>query len=148
MTATYIEALDEIMTVFKDAWDAGSTPVVGYIPEIVWPGIEPEENLPTDKFWARFSNKTLDDEQSTLKGVGLRRYTIEGLAFIQIFAPLSNSEAVKKAKELATLTRNAYRGITTPSCVWFRNARIQEVGSKDKWYQINVLVNYEHDDIN
>jgi len=145
MTATYIEALDELQAMFSTGWIAGAPPIVGVVPFISWPGLERKDPPESDKYYTRFSQQTSNEEQSNLKGVGLRRYTIEGFLFIQIFAPLSDTEGVDNARQLAVMVRDIYKGKQTVSSIFLRNARIQEIGSDDKWYQINVVVDFEHD---
>jgi len=147
MTATYQAAIDELLGLFNDGWTAGAPTIVPYVPDVVWPGLEPVDNPDPSRYWVRVTQQTVNEEQSNLKGVGARRYTINGILVFQLFAPMSDSEGVETVRSLAVLARDIYRGKQTTLSTWLRNARILEVGPDNKWYQINVLVDYEHDDI-
>jgi len=143
---TYEEAIDEIFSIFKINWEANSAAVVGYTPEVRWYGVEKPKTPPMDKFWARVSQQTVTDEQSTLRNGECTRYTTDGLVFVQLFCPKSDSEGMEKGRKLAMLARDAYRGNATSGKVWFRNARIKELSSKKDMYRLNVVAEYEYDE--
>lgn len=151
MTADYDTAIDEIFGLFKTTWDGGAAAIVGSVPTVYWPGVEPGAPPPAENFWARVSQRTVEEPQITLSsrvgGVNQRRFRVQGLLFVQIFCPMAHSDAITQGRQLATLVRNAYRGATTASCVEFFNPRIDEVGPDDVAYQINVVVEYRYDDV-
>lgn len=149
MTATYPEAIDQIYGLFNLEWNANSAAIVGYNPEIRWPGVEEDTIPPADKFWCRISQQTLDEPQTTLRnGLGEQRYTASGLVFIQLFCPKSDTEGMDKGKKLAQVAKKAFRGKTTSGKVWFRNARIQELAPEDNAYRFNIVAEYTYDEIN
>ena len=83
---TYTEAVDQIFGIFNSDWEAGSASIVGYVPEIRWPGVEEPTKPDLTKYWARVSQQTVDDTQTGLRnGSCGQRYTASGLVFIQIF---------------------------------------------------------------
>ena len=148
MSATYQQAIDEIFQVFNDAWNLGSAAIVGYIPETRWQGVEIPSKANYSKYWVRVSQQTIGEPQTTLRNADDgQRYTPYGLCMIQLYCPRSDSENMQKGRSLAALARNAYRGQSTPSQVWFRNARIVEVEPDEKWTKFNILVEYEYDEI-
>ena len=152
MTVAYDEGLDEIFALFSAAWLANTPAIVGYMPDVRWPNIEEPAKPPSDKFWARVSNKTVLEEQCSMSACveqpGLRRYEISGLVFVQIFCPKQLATASELGKKLAIIARNAFRGKQTePGRVWFRNTTINELPPEALFYRYNVVSEYEFDDI-
>jgi len=146
MALTYDEAIDQIFSIFRTAWNAKSAAIVGYIPEVRWPGVEEPDTPNTDKFWVRVSQQTVKEGQSTLRNDGCTRYTTDGLLFIQLFCPKSDSKSMEKGRKLAMLARDAYRGNSTDGKVWFRDARIKELPPEKDWYRFNIIAEYEYDE--
>jgi hypothetical protein len=151
MTTTYVDAQNEIYSVLFVAWNNGASAIAGYVPEIRWIGAEKAPKIVQDKFWASASIKTVISQQSTLSNcegiIGQKKYTETGLLFIQIFAPMSVGSGMLNGKKLATLARNAYRGVSTESGVWFRNARINDLEPDDGFYRWNVIAEFEYDEL-
>lgn len=163
MTLTYDAAVDEMFGLFKAAWDSGSAAIVGYVPEVRWPGVElknPDGSIKkpeSDKYWARVSQQGVDEEQTSLSAcvasnenggvLPASRFTAIGLLFVQLFCPKTEAEAMEFGRELAKLSRAAYRGKKTAGGVWFRNVRIIEVESEELWHRFNVVAEYEYDEV-
>jgi len=148
MTTTYVEAIDQIFSLFNSAWVANSSAIAGYVPEVRWPGVEETGTPDASKFWARVSQQTVLEEQATLSdNNGKRRYTADGLIFVQLFCPKSDVEAMDKGRKLAVIARNSFRGKTTSGKVWFRNARINELAPEESAYRFNVVAEYEYDEV-
>lgn len=74
--------------------------------------------------------------------MGTKRYTQTGTLWVQVFAPVG--DGMVTAYGLAQAVVNAYR--TARGTVWYRNARMQEVGSSGAFEQINVLTDFTYDD--
>jgi len=147
MTATYTEAVDAINGAFYEAWQAEAASIVGSVPEIRWQGVEADKP-PQNVFWCRVSIQTVYEEQTTLSNDnGTKRYRTGGLVFVQIFCPTADAQAMDKGRKLAIVARNAFRGKQTANGVWFRNARINELPPEDDAYRLNVVADYEYDDI-
>lgn len=147
MTATYPQAIDEIYGLFRTAWNAGAPAIVGYTPEIRWPGVEEPTKPETKKFWARVSSQNVTERQITFRNGTSKRYQTDGLIFVQIFAPMSNAQAMEKLRLLAVVARNAFRGKVTGSDVWFRNCRINELSPDGTSYRCNIVAEYQFDEI-
>lgn len=151
MTATYPQAIDDMFKTFNDAWQAGAAAVVGSIPTVYWHGVESSVNPPTNVYWVRVSTQTVLERQTTFKsGIAPsenRRYTAQGLLFIQLFCPMSDSQSMDRGRRLAVLARDAFRGAETVNGVWFRNARINELPPEENSYRFNVVVEYVFDDL-
>ena len=149
MSATYTQAIDEIFGRFNDIWQAQATGICGEVPEVRWHGIESPEKPNYDKYWVRVSQETVDERQSTLRNPNCgQRHRTDGLLFIQLFCPKSDARSMENGRKLATIARDAYRGYTSPSGVWFRNARVSELEAEEKWIRFNVIVTYQYDETN
>ena len=131
------QAVDAILDIFKAAWDpTGFAAVYGDKP-----GTKP----PSEALWARATIQHATGDQSSLAGeTGTRRYTEEGTLTVQVFAPVGDGST--ECYRAATLVRDAYRDARHPN-VWFRNARIQEVGASGAFDQINVLATFSYDTV-
>lgn len=153
MNCTMPVAVDEMLTMFKQAWDAGSPPHGrngNTAVEVRWPnddaGKEPDQALP----WARVVLQHMAGGQYSLGVPGNRLWEHEGLLAIQIYVPVGRGLAT--ARELAMIAKNAFEGRSSPSGVWFRNCHFQEVGQDAEnpetkaWDQTNVLVQFVYDE--
>lgn len=144
-------ANDEINTLFLNAWNAGSAAIVGYIPEIRWQGVQYRDLPDGSKFWVRLSKQTVIEGQAALStdagAPGQRKYTVAGLVFVQLFCPKSNTQAFELGQKLAKLSRNAFRGKSTPGKIWFRNVRINEIDPEELYERFNVVTEFEHDEL-
>ncbi len=144
----FTTARDEILGLFKAAWDAGTPPINGgEVVEVRWPGVDAGDPPPADKAWARIMVRHGTSRQSTFGPTGGRRFTRPGLITVQVFAPNSGGNGLSFAEKLGIIARDAFEGRGTASGIWFRNARIQEIGPDGAWYQMNVLVEFEYDEM-
>lgn len=147
MSTTYENAVSEMFERFYSVWQTDTVAVVGSVPEVHWQGIETGQKPGFDTFWARVSQETVSDEQSTLRnGDSGQRYETNGLLFIQIFCPKSDPQGMAKGRQLGSIARNAFRSHVTPSGVWFRNPRVVELEAEEKWLRLNVIVQYQYDE--
>lgn len=147
----YEGARDEMFALFNAAWLAGTAAIVGYVPEVRWQGITKETKPDESKFWARVSLQTVGGEQASLSNcagaIGQKHYTDFGLIFVQIFAPKSGQQSQLKLSRLGMLARNVFRGVSTDHKVWFRNARINELPDELEFHRLNVVAEYEYDEL-
>lgn len=143
----YSSAIDEIFTLFNEAWASGADEIIGYTPDILWPGLA--NGVPDNsKFWVRISKQQVGSNQGTLSESvvqnGSKRFNSFGLIFVQIFAPKRNDSPIL-ADKLANFTQNIFRSKTDN--VTLRNSRIQELPLEDGAIRINVVVEFEFDEI-
>ena len=131
-------ARDELIAVVKTAWDAGAAGVTMLYPDTIG-------DPPDDGPWARTSVRHAANRQATLAVPGEQRFTATGLVVVQIFAKVALGYTT--IDPLVDVVVNAFRGTTTPGGVWFRNARVVEVGRDGPWVQVNVLAEFEYDQI-
>ena len=138
MPATIATARDEMSALFKAAWDTTGLPVI-------WDDVA-KTPPKTRTGWARFTIRHEDGDQSTLSGgLGKARFTRRGTIFIQIFTPVG--KGLSDADPLIKKAMDAYEGKSTASGVWFRNVRPREIGPDGDWNQVNVLADFEYDEV-
>lgn len=147
MTANYETAIDEVFGLFKTAWDAGSGAIVGYVPTILWPGLD--KGVPdASEFYVRISTQQVGSNQSTLSenvvSQGSKRFESFGLIFVQIFAP-KREHILPLANKLANFTQKIFRDKTEN--VILKNAKINELPIENGLIRINVITEFEFDEI-
>lgn len=151
MTTNYIDARNEINSLFYEAWQLKAAAIAGYLPEIRWQGVQYRSLPDGSKIWGRVSIQTVFEEQTTLSTCegkpGQKRYTASGLVFVQLFCPKSDTESYAKGGKLAKIARDAFRGKSTPGKVWFRNARINEIPPEELYERYNVVTEFEYDEL-
>jgi hypothetical protein len=143
---TYIDAINDMWHIFKTAWDSKTTAVVGYVPVVFYPGMI-ESKPDASKFWVRISQRTIMEGQTTLTdSENKKTYTSEGLIFIQLFCPKTNSSNFQLGRRLAEIARNAYRGNVSHENIIFRNGRIQEFPNEESYFYFRIVIEYEYDE--
>lgn len=147
MTTNYTDAIDSMFSLFKTEWDVFSLSLLGYAPDIRWPGVEEPEKPDCGKYFSRISQQTVNESQSTLADdSSIQRYTCDGLLFVQIFAPRSDSQSMENMRALAMSTKNVFRKHTDSGNIWFRNSRIEELPPEENFYNFNVVAEYQYDE--
>lgn len=94
-----------------------------------------------------YQRSALGLQASLANDNGARRWENAGTLWIQCFGTDASAEGLEIAENIATIAMNAYQGKSTENCAWFRNVRAVNLGSSGGWYQINVLVDYEYDEV-
>lgn len=143
-------ARKEIFALVDSVWTDKAPAIVGAAsaPVIRWQGDE-EGALPGGtEFWMRASTQGVDTEQSgfavgehTQSGV---RFTTTGIVILQLFAPMKG-DGYAKGELLAALGQCMFMASHTPSGVWFRRPRINELENDGTWYRWNVIADYQFD---
>lgn len=133
---TVDQARDAMLAIFKAYWDAVLPAVVAVYGDVPAPT--------TPSAWARVVVRHATGGQSSLTGgLGTTKYESRGTLWIQVFAPVG--DGMVRAYALAEGVVNAYRNAKID--VWFRNVRMNEVGTSGAFEQINVLVDFEYETI-
>ncbi len=139
MSLTITQARDEMLAPLKTAWDAGANGAPLKYDDV--PG-----TAPTSGSWGRVSVRHFSGEQATLaNNEGVRRWRNAGIIFVQLFAEAGSGFGALDA--LVEVVKNAYQGKDTPGGAWFRNVRVNEVGRDGPWEQVNVLIDFEYDQV-
>lgn len=152
MIDSYSQANGELYKPIKDILESVEiVTLFGYAIDVRWPNNEKLENPTSDKIWVRVSRQTVSNPQTAIqnnyRGQSARKYTNYGLLFVQLFSPKTNGVYPKVEKLAETLLKNAFRGKSTEHCITFRNARMSEVTPENDWYRLNVVTEYEYDEI-
>ena len=142
MSLTRNEAIDEICAIFKAAWDA-----TGYGERVKYDNIS-KKSLPPDGEipWARVTLRHATSAQASLAGeVGTRRFRRTGVLTVQVFEPIGSG--LSGTTDLPKIVQESYEGVVSTGGVWFRNVRINEVGPDGDFFQTNVVIDFEYDEI-
>jgi hypothetical protein len=131
MSLTYKQATDEMKTMLLN--------VATY--QIFWESVRDDRQQDEDP-WGSVSIRHAVARQDTLGGTGNRSFLRQGTMLVAIFTQAGKGLSI--AYELARVSVNAYEGQSSPSGVWFRNVRVQEMGRDGEFYQINVIVEFEY----
>lgn len=151
MTATRLQAHDDIRTLITDAVTAGATAIVGYVPEMRFDRVRiPGQNVPdASKHWLRISCHDDDSPQTAFvgetPGASSKQFTTNGMTIVELYAPMSRITGAREQDTLAQLVQSALRNVETPNGVWFRNPTIRNVQDDGKSYRLNVTVEHEYD---
>jgi len=149
MTTNLSGAIDEIATLFNSNVLSNSTAIIGYVPEIEWPGIDTGVCKDGSKFWLKFSTNNVFTEQETLcENIvinGSRRYNSQGFVSFQIFAP-KRKDSYQKALSFSQMLQIVFRK-SLPNVI-LRNSRIVELPPENGIVRFNVFADYEFDEIN
>lgn len=144
-------ARKEIFALIKAAWDDKAPAIVGAAtaPEIRYQGVEKGALPGADKYWMRAGTQMVETGQSsfavtehTARGV---RYTTDGIVILQLFAPMSAVDGYAKGELLAYAAQCMFMAANTPSGVWFRRPRINELDNDGTFYRWNVFADYQFD---
>lgn len=138
-----VQATDEMLAAFKTRWDSLTTAVCGYVPAVEWPGLDPMNPEDKTKAWARIAILHNKSSQTGFGDSGSRMHTRTGFVAIQIFTPRD----LLIAQQLGIIARNAYEDQPTAGGVWFRDATVNEVGTTASWCQLNVLIEFQYDEL-
>jgi hypothetical protein len=134
---TPVEAVDEILDILNTAWIT-----TGF--KIFYENTRDERDT-DDSPWAVAILRHVSGDQSTLGGDGNRNFTNQGILIVQIYTP--TAKGLQESYRLASVVKDAFDGVSSPSGVWFRNARINEAGKDGQFTQTNVLINFRYDEI-
>lgn len=143
MPSTTKQARDEILGRLKSTVDALTAPPGPLT--IIYDDAKKEP--PRDATsWARARVQHTTGRQASLSGAtGVKRWERGGFLIVQLFTPAKEGQNL--SDDLASIIRGAFEGYSTPSGVWFRNPRINEVGQDGTWYQVNIFVDFLYDEI-
>lgn len=133
------EAIDTMLGIVN-TWASDAGYPVGY--EDV-PNAQP---LPptSEQVWARAIVRHATSDAGSLTGAeGAIRYQTNGFVWVQIFAPKGDGGLAGRAA--AQLLLSAFRAARM--AVWFRNVRMNELGSDGAWTRYDVKADFEYDTV-
>lgn len=140
MSATFLEATDDIKKIITDAWKLANPTF-----PMVYDDLGEPQIPKTEKPWCRVTIRHNRGEQETLvNSLGNRLFKRDGLVTVQIFTP--RGQGLTRSYELAKVAADAFEGKATPKGVWFRSVRLREVGPDANWYQVNIIADFEYNE--
>jgi hypothetical protein len=141
VSITYLQAEDEIYGIANRAWVSsidGSG--LHYQPKLYFPD-SPVPPADVDEIYARCSFSVVTAEQASLSRYqGVSTYEEDGLFAMQIYAPKKKASALRTAKQMADVVRNAFCTPSTSGEVWFRGQRVSPVAGNETKNQVNVVI--------
>lgn len=139
----------EVFALFAAGFAAEAATIVGSAVDVRYQGVEDPTPPGALEYFVRASTQLADTGQSgfvvaehAAKGV---RFTTDGVAIFQVFAPMKSPGAYAKGELLASLVQRIFMSAETPSGVWFRRPRINELENDGTWYRWNVLTDFQFD---
>lgn len=151
MSVTYTEASAEMFGLLLEVWEARAATIFGQPSTLYMQDIGQQNKIPGDAYWGRVSRQTIDDEQSSLSACvgapGSKRYEAMGLVFVQLFGPRSDTRANHTLALMAMELRNALRRGKAGGSVWYRKPRINELPVEDKYVRVNVVAEFNYDEV-
>ena len=134
---TYEEAVDEILDMFKEAWEP-----TGY--DVFYEQTRDQRNTTEDPWcsvWVRHSGGS----QATLGGKGNRKF--RRIGFVQVAIHTPSVFGLSSSYQLAKVVTDAYEGKSSANGkVWFRQVRINEAGRDGMFNILNVYADFEYDE--
>jgi hypothetical protein len=142
MSLTRKEAIDEICTVFKTAWDT-----TGHGDRVKYDNVGKTSVPPSGQDpWVRVVIRHGTSAQGSLAGeVGTRRFRRTGLITAQVMEV--KGQGLSGATDLPKIVQDAFEGVSTPGGVWFRDVAINEIGPDGDFFLTNVVAFFEYDEI-
>lgn len=114
------------------------------VSKVIWDDLD--DKVPAGQVsWARVTMRHADGGQSSLSNLnGVRRFTLTGTIFIQIFTP--KNTAARQADTISDSFLDALRKFRDDN-LWLRDIRKREVGRDGDFYAVTVLSTFSYDDI-
>ncbi len=134
MPLTTKEARDEALGRFKTVWDADALSTGWRV--LYW---DDNQDPPTSGNWARV---TMRHATGRVVAIGGKMAERNGTLTVQLFAEAG--DGLSTVDDLATVVNNAFEGHATPGGVLFENVRINEIGHDGRWFNVNVLADFEY----
>lgn len=130
------QAVDAMLAVFKDAWDALGYPATySDVPAATPTG---------SAVWARALVQHATARTKSLTGaLGTQRYVNKGTVWVQVFAPPGDGSVAGRDASQAVV--DAYRDARIS--VLFRNVRMNELGKDGGFERFDVKADFEYDEV-
>jgi hypothetical protein len=140
MTATVLQAINDIALEVKTAWEAAfsSAPLIFEN--------STDDDKPDSGTWGKVFIRHNQSIEATLSGkTPAKRYRRFGVCTTQIF--VTQGEGVRTLAPSVQTMLELLQSKETDNNVLFRNVRFNEVGQNGKWYQTNFIFEFEYDHV-
>ncbi len=129
--------------------------VLAYVPATLYQGMKSSavnsDRPDATKYFCRVSQQTVMEEQRTLStdcfAPGFKRFGVDGLLTVQIFCPKSDARAWELGRAVARIVRDKYRRNVAGDSIVYRRSRILELEPELEFLRLNVIAEYEYDEI-
>lgn len=142
ITTARQDKINEILLILKLQIDKTS-----FKGRIKWDNVATKSLPPAGHLpWLRAVLRHGASFQATLSGAtGKRRFRRTGTLVVQCFDIVG--QGLAPGGDLPKIVQDAYEGKTSPTGVIFRNVSINEIGPDGDFFQTNVVINFEYDEI-
>lgn len=134
---TYEQAVDDIQTMLLNAWI-----VTGH--KLFWESVRDQRETDNSP-WASSTIRHTTASQDNLGGIGNMSFLRQGFVIVQVFTPVGNG--LQESYQLAKVITDAFEGKSSPLGVWFRRIRINEIGKDGMFQQLNVIIEFEYNEV-
>ncbi len=135
LSITFKQATDEMLTMVKAAWDP-----TGH--EMFYESVR-EQRETDDTPWASTVIRHASGRQLTFgKPAQFERI---GTIIVSVYAQVG--KGLSDPYALAKILADAFEGQSSPSGVWFRNVRINEIGRDGQFTQVNMLTDFTYTEV-
>jgi len=144
MPASRSQAYEDILSLLTTAWvtTAGQSASL-----IKWENVANKSVPPAaGTAWCRATVRHVTSRQASLAGAtGTRRFRRTGVLTVSVFYP--SGTGLPGDTDLAKIIMDAYEGVTSSNGVIFYDVTINEIGPDGDFYMVNVVANFEYDEI-
>lgn len=137
MSVTFEQATDEILILFKAAWD--TTTFDAFYENVADDRDDSED--PYCQVWIRHTAGA----QRTMGAPGGRRFNRTGILLVQLYCP--SGKGLQESYRLAKVLADAFEGSRTPGDVWFRNTKIDERQRDGNFRRLDFTTEFSYDEI-
>jgi len=145
------DATNEMFGRYATAIATVNPSIINYVPITYYQGKKVDEKPDTSKYFCRVSQATVMEEQRTLTtdcfAPGFKRFGVDGILCVQIFCPKSDARAWERGRAMAKIVRDAYRRNVAGDSIVYRRSRIVELSPELECLRLNVIAEYEYDEI-
>lgn len=137
----------DLYTNFTNRWNA-EAPLIASPVGLYYSGLIYSDSPGRNSYWCRLSTVAMPTEQASLAGSvgapGVKRYTVQGIVYAQIFAPRHLPGSLDKAEALAEIASKVFRKQTYASNIWYRGITVEEHKYEEQWLSIKVSARYSY----
>lgn len=143
MATTLRAAIDEMFATANNVFTGYAATLLGYAPDVRWPGVPLGTQPDKSRLWARVSTQIVTDEQASLANAqGIQLYAATGLLHIQLFCPRNVGASIDNGRLVAEALQNAFRLQSTSGEIWYSKQKAFELPEAEENYPINVSVQF------
>lgn len=145
MIANPSQAIDEMFTMIKEAWDL-SPYTLNY--DIVWGNVAADYNGQNDLHgnpipWMHVQCLHESSKKVSLKGPAGSRFQNTGTLICNVH--VAEGKGAIHAHPLIQVVSDAFQGKASPNGVWFRRPQVTDIGFLGTWYIVSFNTTFLYD---